>query len=225
MDVSNKFLVVLLVIAILITLIGTLYSVDKLSRLGFISGTDVFGYVNITVSNQTAINVTATNCNFGTGYVTSPYSFASLYPGNGTAISGCLSDDDGKGNWTNTTAYDPDCMEIRNDGNVKIWINVSSSKDAAGMIGGNNPNVTAWSENKETDSCATGAIVNKVNFPGIEMDTSNRTMCSCLWPDMSKDEMYIGCRLTVPDNAYGTKGDVWTFWAAPSGTVPDCGSD
>ena len=212
MDVSNKFLAVLLVVAIVITLIGTIYSVDRLSKLGFISGTDVFGFVNVTISNQTTINVTATNCNFGTGYVTSPYSFAELASSDdGDTGGGGCTDTDIKGNWTNTTAYDPECMAVRNDGNVWLKINMSATKDAAGMIGGTSPQYKVWSQDLEASSCYSGA---KNYSSRVDVSTVNVTLCNYLNPSNASDELSVGCYLKVPDNAWGAKSDVWTFWAS-----------
>ena len=210
MDISNKFLLILLVITIVITLIGTWYAVDRLNKLTWISASDVFGYVNISISNLTTINVTASNCNFGSGYVTPPESFAVVRSG-GSGSCQFIADSE---NWTNTSAYDPHCMEVRNDGNINLVVNVSSGKTVANMIGGTSPNITAWSQNKEIGACYSGTLN---TYPGEEMDTGNKTMCTCLWPDENFDEIYVGCELTIPDNAYGTKGDVWTFWASPSG--------
>ena len=213
MDVSNKFLAILLLITIVITLIGAWYSIDRLNKLTWISGRDVFGFVNVTISNQTTINVTATNCAFGTGYVTPPYSFAVLSPG---SAGDCSSDNDVMDNWTNTTEYNPDCMEVRNDGNIDLKINVSSGKDANGFITGTNPEYKVWSQDKELDMSLGSCVNGEVNYPGIEMNTSNITICSSLKPQNDTDEMYVGCYLKIPDNAFGVRGDVWTFWAEPA---------
>ena len=209
MDVSNKFLVILLVITIVITLIGTWYSIDKINKLTWISGRDVFGFVNVTISNQTTINVTATNCNFGTGHVTAPNAYATLASSDDlTSASPQCTDVDIKANWTNTTTYDPDCMVVRNDGNIDLKINMSAGKDAAGMIGGNSPEYKVWSEDKEAASC-TG----ETGYGSrVDVSTANITLCTALKPDNATDEIYVGCYLKVPDNAYGTKGDIWTFW-------------
>ncbi|MCL6500808.1 MAG: hypothetical protein K6T16_02115, partial [Candidatus Pacearchaeota archaeon] len=101
MDVSNKFLAFLLVIAILVTVIGTWYSLSKVGQLTGITGLQT-GYVNVTITGKTQINVTQPYCGFGSGHVTPGYAFAVLHPGNGTVGSGCHGSGDTKGNWTNT---------------------------------------------------------------------------------------------------------------------------
>ncbi len=217
MVVSNKTLVFLLVIAILVSVIGTFYNISSVNKFALITGYQTEGNVNVNITERTEINITQPNCAFGSGYVTAPAAYAILHP-NCTSV-------DVKDNWTNTTDYAPDCMEVRNDGNIRLWINVSSGKNAADFIGGTSPNVTMWSENKESLSCASGGAVNLVAFPGVEMDTSNRSVCSCLYPGDSRDELYVGCRLKVPDNAYGYKSDTWSFYATAAQNVPDCGND
>ena len=221
-DISNKFLVFLLVIAILVSIIGTWYSIDRVNRLTSITGNPV-GYVNVTIQSKTEINVTQPYCGFGTGYVTEGYDFAVLHPGSASPY--CTDVTDTKGNWSNQSIYDPDCMEIVNLGNRNAFVNVSSEKTPSNFIGGTNPNVTAWSEDKESGACSTGGSVTLVNFPGVEMDTSNRTMCSCLYSDLTKNELYVGCYLKIPKDASATqKIDTWTFTATTSQGVPDCGS-
>ncbi|MGB9708333.1 MAG: hypothetical protein ACPLXC_03370 [Candidatus Pacearchaeota archaeon] len=227
MSISNKTLVFLLVIAIVVTIFGTWYSIDSINKFASITGFQTSGNVTVNITERVEINVTQPNCAFGSGYVTPPAAYAILHPGNESPY--CATGEnpfaDTKTNWANTTAYNPGCIVVRNDGNRWAKVNVSSGKNPNTFIGGTNPNVTVWSENKETDSCATGAEVNLVPFPGVEMDTSNRTVCSCLYPDDSKDELYIGCRLKVPDDTTGYKSDTWTFTATLSQNVPDCGGE
>ncbi len=217
-DISNKFLVFLLVIAILVTIIGVYYSIDRINRFSAITGygTTPTGTGNVTfgVGNITAINITQPTCDFKTGYVTPPYAYAILHPGaSGSGSPGPYCDDtsDTKANWTNTTGpYDPDCIAIRNDGTTCMKVNVSSGLDASGFIGGTNPEYKVWSENKETDAC-TSDLISFANRE--EMDTTNKTICSLFRYEIDNDEMYAGCYLKVPDDAtVGSHTDTWTFY-------------
>ncbi len=219
MGISNKFLMFLLAIVILVTVVGTLYSINTLNKYALITGYQTEGNVTLNITERVEINVTQAACNFGSGYVTPPAAFAVLSPNTVGYNSYCNSEDDRLDNWTNTTAYDPACLEIRNDGNREVVVNVSSGKDVANMIGGTNPNVTAWSIEKEVGACYTGT---KQAYPGVEMDTNNYTMCSCLHPEENFDEIYIGCELTIPDNTFGYKNDTWTFYATAANNETDC---
>ncbi|MCL6500951.1 MAG: hypothetical protein K6T16_02880, partial [Candidatus Pacearchaeota archaeon] len=132
-----------------------------------------------------------------------------LHPGNGTVGSGCHGSGDTKGNWTNTSSYNPECMKVRNDGNQKVEVNVSSGKNAGAFIGGTSPNYTMFSEQLEANSCGSGLI----GWPGIEMNTSNRTACSVMWHNESNDEIYVGCYLKIPSDApVEAKTDTWNFY-------------
>ncbi|MGB9708314.1 MAG: hypothetical protein ACPLXC_03270 [Candidatus Pacearchaeota archaeon] len=206
MDISNKFLVVLLVIAIVISIFGAWYSIDSINKFVSITGFQTSGNVTVNITERAEINVTQPDCAFGSGYVTPPYAWAELYPGNS---SGLCAGTDVKGNWTNTTTYNPNCMEVRNDGNRNLRINVSSGKDASGFIGGTNPEYKVWSADKETGSCSSGLIPFASR---VSMDTTNITICDNMAPTNTSDEIYVGCYLKVPDNAYGYKSDTWSFY-------------
>jgi len=205
MDISNKFLAFLLVIAIIVTIVGAWYSVDKVNNLALITGYGTEGYVNVTISNYSSLNVTATDCNFGSGYVLSNASSAKL-ASNGTVI-------DWSGAGTSSS------MHLQNDGNRNLSVNVSSSKTASGFFdGGTSPSVKVWSfhtigggpVNTEA-GCDNGLV----GYTGTEMDTSQITICKNLvtGSGTTKDDMMsVGCYLSVPNDApTGAKTDVWTF--------------
>ncbi|MGB9708311.1 MAG: hypothetical protein ACPLXC_03255 [Candidatus Pacearchaeota archaeon] len=225
MDISNKFLVVLLVIAIVISIFGAWYSIDSINKFVSITGFQTSGNVTVNITERVEINVTQPDCAFGSGYVTAPAPFAELYPGTvGMGIPGpyCDDGDDTRANWTNTTTYNPNCMEVRNDGNRNLRVSVSSGKDASEFIGGTSPEYKVWSENKEASSCSSVGSVPLINFSAkVDQNKSNITICSCVLPDNDDDEIYVGCYLKVPDNAYGYKSDTWTFTATTS-SDSDC---
>jgi hypothetical protein len=201
MDISNKFLAFLLVIAIIVTLVGAWYSVDKINSLALITGYGTEGYLNVTITNYSAINLTATDCDFGSGYVLSNASSAKL------ASNGTVEDWNGAGTGTS--------MRIQNDGNKNVSVNVSSGKTAATFFGGGtSPSVKVWSFNN-TGIDETGCWSGWVDYTGTEMDTSQITICTNLvtGSGVSGDDiMYAGCYLSVPNDApTGAKTDVWTF--------------
>ncbi|UZE93952.1 MAG: hypothetical protein IB618_00020 [Candidatus Pacearchaeota archaeon] len=206
-EISNKFLVFLLVVAILVTIVGTWYSIDRVNRLAGVTGYGTAGYVNVTITGKISINITQPYCGFGSGHVTEGYDYAILAPGS-TGEPPCCELGDTKANWTNTTSYAPDCMVIKNVGNTNAKINVSSDKDAATMIGGSSPNVTVWFEDKTSDACIGGAGL--IGYPGSEISTANITICNSL--DTTNDEMYVGCYLKIPKDAIASaKTAEWTF--------------
>ena len=210
-DISNKFLVFLLVIAILVSIIGTWYSIDRVNRLTSITGNPV-GYVNVTIQSKTEINVTQPYCGFGTGYVTEGYDFAVLHPGSLAIGYYCPpSNGDVMANWTNQSVYNPDCIEVKNLGNSQPMLNVTSNKDAATMIGGTSPSVMVWSEDKDAGACS-----NNIDFDSkVEInDSANITICDSVGNTPSTDEVFVGCYLKIPkDASAGQKTAQWTFTA------------
>ncbi|MEM4152571.1 MAG: hypothetical protein QXK80_00400 [Candidatus Pacearchaeota archaeon] len=209
-EVSNGFLALLIVIAIVIAIVGAWTSIDRVNRLATITGyqTSGKGYVNVTISNQTIINVTATDCNFGSGYVTPPAAYAIL-ASNGTKI-----------NWTGDVLSNS--LIIRNDGNVDVKVDVSSGKNNTEFFEGDfsYDAYKAWSFH---GSCvmihpmASGCIGNLSNL--TDMDKTNKTMCTRLWVGNGTggtDAFCVGCYLEIgQDVTPGLKTDVWTFWAEP----------
>jgi len=212
MNVSNKFLAFLLVISIVVTLIGTWYSIDKVNKFATLTGFGTEGYVNITITNFTSINVTATDCDFGSGYVNAGKLYAVLNPGDDTGNCSATAYSE---NWTNASTYNPQCMVVENDGNYGAIINVSSSKNADTFLGGASSlnDYRVWSDVKDEgggSSCYGGGVL----YNGLEMNTSDRTICDCLYNNDTADELYVGCYLQIPNGApTGLKTDTWTFTA------------
>ncbi|MEM4215261.1 MAG: hypothetical protein QW484_02780 [Candidatus Pacearchaeota archaeon] len=205
-EVSNGFLALLIVIAIVIAIVGAWTSIDRVNRLATITGyqTSGKGYVNVTISNQTIINVTATDCNFGSGYVTPPAAYAIL-ASNGTAL-----------NWTGGGTSNS--LIIRNDGNVNVKVDVSSGKNNTEFFGGDfsYDAYKAWSFQELMFQ--SGCVGNLTETP-VDMDKSNKTMCTNLSVGggaPGDDEFSVGCYLEIgQDVTPGLKTDVWTFWAEP----------
>ncbi|MEM4152568.1 MAG: hypothetical protein QXK80_00385 [Candidatus Pacearchaeota archaeon] len=208
-EVSNGFLALLIVIAIVIAIVGAWTSIDRVNRLATITGyqTSGKGYVNVTISNQTIINVTATDCNFGSGYVTPPAAYAIL-ASNGTKI-----------NWTGGGTSNS--LIIRNDGNVNVKVDVSSGKNNTEFFGGDfsYDAYKAWSFHMTWPIIQSGCVGNLTNYTGVDMDKTNKTMCTNLSVGAGEsydDEFSVGCYLEIgQDVTPGLKTDVWTFWAEP----------
>ncbi len=198
MDLSNRFLAVLLIVAMLVSLGGTLYSI---ARLNLMSGFGTSGFVNVTISNWTNLNVTAVDCDFGSGAVNASYTYAIL------ASNSTITNWNGTGETTN--------MSIQNDGNVNITVNVSSGKNTSTFLGGGTRQAyKIFAGNKDGVACT--GIPTAALYPGIEINTSgNAQICSNLSPLDTADEMWVGCYLEIADNTPpGSKTDTWTFTAA-----------
>jgi len=198
-------LIVLVAFSIIVSVGGFIWSANVLDNMpsNKLTAYGTAGYVNVTITTLTSINVTATNCNFGSGYITVGQTNATL-ESNGTAVY-----------WSGGSGT-TESIVVRNDGNKNLTINVSSGKDLPTFYGvdcsvaGQGCVYNFWTQDNETGSCTSGTV----GWPGASMNTSNRTACSNLRYEDSIDELKIICRLgvyqTVPT---GVKTDTWTFWA------------
>lgn len=205
MEISNKFLAFLLVIAIVISVFGTLYSTWTITRITWITPHVVTGIVNVTITNQTSLNVTETNCDFSSGYISIGYPSARL-ESNGTKI-----------NWTGSGSQNNDSLLVENNGNVNITVNVSSNAslndfyETPGCDAGSPAcNVTTWSVNNKTGSCSSGLLA----YPGSQIDNStNVTVCTNLQSDDTKDTIFVRCGLFITTAVTtGDKVSTWTFY-------------
>lgn len=206
MEISNKFLVIVLIIAIVVSLGGTFLNVERVNQLSKfmgLSGYDVYSYVNVTLSNLTAINVTDTSCNFGTGYINATKTTA-LLESNGTSI-----------NWS-AGAITPGSIVVRNDGNRNVSLTLIAGKNITGFYGtGCNTSSPAceykfWSTENKTDTCSGGTLT---AYPGFVLNGSNESVCTVMRYEDDKDAINILCHLLLSqDILTGSKSDVWTFY-------------
>lgn len=124
-EISNKTLAILLVGAIVISLGGTLISLNKLGKVRTVTITGLApgdvnrteGNVSLTISDITWINFSVATCNFGAGYVRQ----------NTCTLNSSGYEDIGNGcspEWaTSNVCTVP--LEIRNIGNNNVSLNIS----------------------------------------------------------------------------------------------------
>ena len=143
MEISNRALAFLLVVAIVASLGGTILSLNRLTTLGFI-GKGVTGAAtaasttNLTIANAVAIDFMRANINFGNGYVWPTASLItnctmdtnSTNPANTSPQQACIS-------FTASVAGNP--FNLRNDGNVNLNVTLQMDANATNWIGGTYP--------------------------------------------------------------------------------------
>jgi hypothetical protein len=160
-EISNKTLAVLLVVAIAISFVGTLVSINQLSSVMRLSG-GITGYAtasssgttNVTIQSSASIRFSRNNLDFGKGAVNST---------GGNQLCSLASSSSGGSKDTNTrcinftAAGSMNSLQIENDGTVNLTVNLTSDKAAAAFIGG--PSVQELFRftvtNNESNSCAT----------------------------------------------------------------------
>jgi len=130
-EISNKTIAILLISAIIITLGGTLISINKLATMKNIQITGMLGTTNITRGNVTLtindinwINFSYPRCNWGTGY----------------ALKQCTLNTSGYKNSSGCAATFTACssaLEVKNIGNNNCSLNITF-KNSSNFIGGAN---------------------------------------------------------------------------------------
>jgi hypothetical protein len=142
MDISNKTLALFLVGAIILSLGGTIISLNKISQITGPTGfaTTGTGKVNLTILSATDISLQNASIDFGTGVVNaSVCSFAILSNNNsGQNLLNCWVNDTysaARPNNVPVTAQGA-YIQIQNDGNVNITVTLTSTKkNATNFIG------------------------------------------------------------------------------------------
>lgn len=203
MDSNQKFLTILIIMAIAISVLGTFFSLNMLGELEayreYFTGhsSSGSGQVNLTISQNLTINVIQTVINFSVGFVSTGQDGTTL---NTTVPEFAVP----PANWTNSSIYNPKPIEIRNNGNVNCSLNLTSGKTAAQFIGGTAPSYEFNGSNKEPNSCPD--LLDYTTLTGVTTQ-----FCTNLGTSDGKDEVYVHCRLWVPYDTVGTKEDIWTF--------------
>lgn len=153
MALSNKSLVFMLVISIVISVFGAIASFNKLSGnedlfsfTGFWSAnqTTTYGAVNITIIANLAINFSDDTADFGSGYILSGYDSCTIAT-DGTNNNQCTG-------FTNATG-----LILENIGTVNARINISNENYTNSLLGGTKSGY-AWkweTPESETDKTVT----------------------------------------------------------------------
>ncbi|MBU1850616.1 MAG: hypothetical protein KKH40_07850, partial [Nanoarchaeota archaeon] len=133
MDTTNKTLALLLVAAIVISLGGTMVSLNKLGefQLSGVTGRAVTtsGLTNLSVTATFVVNLTTTAVDFGDGSLADGYAVCSLNSDTGAILPvNC-------GTWS----FAKQNFTMENVGSDAINITIDSEQAAAAFIGGDDP--------------------------------------------------------------------------------------
>ena len=194
-DVSNRTLIYLLMVAIVISLVGTLVSLSKLGELGvtgFAGASNSTGQVNLTVGDTCSIIMSGDDVNFGTGGINHS-SGCQLNTSNGYKnIDGC-------GDGILASNYG---LNFTNTGNQNISLNITVNVTAAILFGGTSPSFKINANNTESGACndgnfALGNWVEVTQDNSISVSNSSNTLAA----DDTKDDIEIDVYLSIPQDA------------------------
>ena len=196
MEISNKTLAMFLVAAIVVSLGGTILSLQRLNSIsttGYATA-NTQGNATINVTSQTSLRFAINSVNFGTGSVNTTGGYTNCIMSlNDTAAFtkvGCLS-------FNANNAAGPSFV-IENDGNTYVNLTLNASKNATGFIGGTSPAFEYAIYQNETTSCKL-SIYNESNVSTVAANVVN--ICQNLSYLDTEDTLRIYVRVTIPYDA------------------------
>ena len=146
-EISNKTLAILLIAAIVISLGGTLISLNRLARIKVPIITGLYGLpeeaiVQLDITSLVQVNFTTDTINWGSGIISSNYCVLNSYD---AAIG------------SNCSGFTPNTagLVLENIGNKNVTLNITMEKDAASFIGGTSP-VCQWNVSELDSGSAPG---------------------------------------------------------------------
>lgn len=211
MEISNKLLATLLVVAIVVSVGGAMINMAKLSELARVvplvsrltGAAYSAGTVNISVIEQAEVNISTYEVNFGAGFVTE--SDSARLGSNGTVT-----------NWS--AAGTSSGLVIENTGNVNVTLNMTSDVAAAAFLGGTGPTFKYNTTSDEAYAChwnATSGIGNLSGASYSEVTTATQKVCDCFRDEAANDQISMNFEVVIPtDSAPGAKNATLTFSAS-----------
>ncbi len=214
MELSNKFLAVLVVLAIAMSGFSTILLLNKLSGITVspekITGRaqEDYGKINLTVESTISIRLLeSTLIDFGSGYVNTSDLLCN-WGGGSTHANLSVTDDGGyvddNNCWVSQTIEPPEPDQpfyIENDGNQDVQLDIncpSAGTMFSGYAGHNRKNLTWFGSENETNSCS-GVLTTT----GV-CDGTDQTICSVFEyhqpaEEGNGDEIEVGIGVIIPD--------------------------
>jgi len=187
MALSNKTLIYLISLAILITLFGTTISLTKLQEIQSLTGlaTSQTGAVNVTVDSTASINLTVFELDWGAGEVGVGFTEAFLDTKDGSVTGG---------SWTPVTSG----FQLQNIGNRLLNVTINGT-NASSFMGGTTPEFRFQVINSTgNDSSCPG------NLNSGQNDIINQTkifLCDKFNFTAANSFLTIDINLSIPENA------------------------
>ena len=203
MELSNKTMIYMISIAIIIILFGTTISLTRLQQIYSITGlaSSTSGAVNVTVAATASINLTYNSINWGSGQVASGSSSATLDTNNNSAyVQG--------GTWSTSGING---FTLENDGNVPVNVTINNTHNATTLINGTNPQFRfeARIPTGNSTACESGLLTGQTEFAQTSI---KRRICNTLNYTQNRDKLIIDINITIPeDSPTGSKNSTVTF--------------
>jgi type II secretory pathway pseudopilin PulG len=199
-DLSNKVIMALAIIAIIMSLSGTFMFYSKMKGEKITAAaTTTQALARLNITSRASINFTISRIDWGSGYV------------NDTALY-CQLNSEGLNNPANCTNFTTvsEGFRLENDGNRNVELNLSSNNTAAQFIGGTNP-IYQWKFlNNESDSCGSHGIGSScvINSSALTpqvyttVSTAPILACPCFRASDTSDLLNVELQIRVPSDSY-----------------------
>ncbi|MBN1503393.1 hypothetical protein JW930_07675 [Candidatus Woesearchaeota archaeon] len=196
-DISNRTLATLLIAAIVVSLAGTLTSLNRLSRLGISGrGTTETGSTNVTVLNALSITLTENSVDFGVGRVNDTAVCANR--GFANMVSGDNTYNDVTECWIESSGGSPATgFIVENDGNINASVSIRGPTNAHFFesYSGSNPYGLWWSANSSDDGC----VGWRNDSTYIQFDQNDTLCTNIVWDNtLNDDTLAVMVNITVP---------------------------
>jgi hypothetical protein len=199
MNISNRSLAILLLIAIMISSISMLNNMRVINITGFAT---MSGDAQVYIPAVQAIGfVMNTSISFGSGSI------------DRTIGNTCILTVDGSSSWKSNackgfSSTAPQPLIIENQGNTNLGIQVATDKSAQDFIGGTNSKFEYIVTNNEANSCA--STPKPSSWTDVNTTSPGTTVCNNLGFTDSADSIKISIKVTIPTDASGSKGATFT---------------
>lgn len=186
MDLSNKTLGLLLVAAIVISIGGTIISLNRLdgiSTTGFATQNDT-GQVVLTVPNSLSITLLNNTIDFGSCLINTTQGYTVV----DSALNGSGADND---DCSNTGTF-PEYLVLDNDGNVNANVSVRTDANGTSMFNTQASWIAYNVINGSEPGCANGIVNGYTNFTST--GAVDYQICDNLTFDNGNDEVNISIK-------------------------------
>jgi hypothetical protein len=199
-EVSNRTIAGLLVVAMVISLTGTFFSLSKLDMLqrdtvtGFATAPNATA--TLSIDDVASIMFLIDTVNWGTGSVDSNVNhFCNLTTLNMSAIShtaACSADFNPP----------PQPLVLKNDGNVHVSVTLAANATPADWLGDSSGRLFfEVYRNQTTDACAGGTAAGE----NTVLNTDAVNVCTAFTFNAGQDQLNIPLKVMVPYNVTGAK--------------------
>ena len=193
-EISNRTLAILLILAIAISLGGTIISLNRFTQVNMITGLagSSTGSARVNVTSTASLRFVKNATNFGDGSVNTSagnqycrLTAEELIDYNGTAAT-CIG--------FNTSREE---LEIENDGNTLLNVTLASAKTPAQFIGGTTPEFM-WKVDANESLVCDGSIA---PADWTTVSTTDLQICPKLDFQNGNDSLDVHFNITIPYNS------------------------